>query len=615
MIPVVFDGCFGWFHRGHGTRGVVLCAAFGHENMIAHRGWRQLAEDLASEGFHVVRYDYPSTGATEGSEDDPDLLERWQDSVVAAVGLLQSISQTREVILIGLRLGATLALRASSGLDQVKGIACLYPVLSGRTYIRELRLRASGWREANLVTSRRDSSLDLHVLGDRLTPATVNCLMKIDFRNLSPRSKHVLFMSPGSGSGSTSTMVIDHLRSQDCNMTLQDFPDGEEFLEDSISSKIPYESFKMLVSWCDHLLPVRSCGSVADTSRGSFSALDPPVLHLDGISEQAVSFGLSCRLFGILCSPASGIVATTRPVIMLNTGFGRHTGDGRMFTTLARRLASAGIPSLRMDLANFGDSHMIRDSDPNPYADGTASDVKAAVDFLERSGYREPALVGVCSGAFTAFHATVREPRIRGLFMVNIQTFIWKTGLSLKVQNRRQGRPLSFYLRAATRPDSWRRARHGQVALGSIVMTLCQRPLMAMRHRLLILLERLTGWETSAGQVLRWFRDLDARGVRVSLLYSQGDPGLAELALQLGRNAARLSRSGNIQCGVLGDADHALLDHDAKSRFMEMVLDFVNRPRVPDAGSGAGVHSPVPRFDPAVPAQSDEHGRASHPAG
>ena len=48
MIPVVFDGCFGWLHPAAGNRGVVLCAPHGYEELCVHRQWAALAERLAA---------------------------------------------------------------------------------------------------------------------------------------------------------------------------------------------------------------------------------------------------------------------------------------------------------------------------------------------------------------------------------------------------------------------------------------------------------------------------------------------------------------------------------------------------------------------------------------
>ena len=71
MIPVVFDGCFGWLHPAAGNRGVVLCAPHGYEELCVHRQWASLAERLAAAGLPTLRFDYRGTGNSVGDDEEP----------------------------------------------------------------------------------------------------------------------------------------------------------------------------------------------------------------------------------------------------------------------------------------------------------------------------------------------------------------------------------------------------------------------------------------------------------------------------------------------------------------------------------------------------------------
>ena len=590
MIPVTFSGCFGWWHQGHGNVGVVMCAALGHENMIAHRGWRQLAEDLSFQGLHVLRFDYPGTGDSAGDESDQDHLQVWRDSVVDAAAYLRSIAGVEEVILVGLRIGATLAVLANQDMEHVAGVVCLAPVLTGKGYVRELRLLANAWREANVHTRSEGVARHLDVLGSRLADDTVKALLKVDLRHLSVAPRRLLIMGPGNAV--VAGDVERHLRQLGCQVDNEEFPDLGDYLEDFISSRTPDVTFSRVITWCKRLV---SSPHVIDfersrqvLARGQAVAM---IAATPGFQETPVSFGIQDGLFGILCSPTDRDISGQSPVIMLNTGFGRHVGDGRMFTTLARRLAASGVTSLRMDLAGFGDSRAIKDGDGNPYGPNTASDVVAAIDLLDGLGYANPRILGVCSGAFSAFQTAIREDRVRGLVLVNIQKFAWEGNISLKVKNRQQRRPLGFYLQAVTDRRAWRRLRRGEVAVGAIALALSRRIFQVVHNRLLSSLERLTGWQTSTGQVSRWFQELNARQVRVDMFYTEDDPGLAELALQLGRNGSRLRRLKHGRLHVLDGADHALLDHTARHHFIEEAVkllrpgdaDMADRPTRPAA--------------------------------
>jgi pimeloyl-ACP methyl ester carboxylesterase len=102
----------GWLHRpplnnGGSSRRVVIVPGFGYEELTSGWGLRNLAEELADAGHTVLRYDHPGTGDSSG--DDPTVAS-WLQGVHHAVSALNF----PDVTLIGVRLGATLALAAAS---------------------------------------------------------------------------------------------------------------------------------------------------------------------------------------------------------------------------------------------------------------------------------------------------------------------------------------------------------------------------------------------------------------------------------------------------------------------------------------------------------------------
>ena len=572
MISTTFNGCFGWIYPGRGSTGIVLCAAFGHENMIAHHGWRKLAEMLASRGYHVLRFDYLSTGDSIGTEDDPCQVDRWKESVVSAARHLISTSGSQHVILIGLRLGATLALLASKDIPEVDGVACLAPILIGKTYIRELRLRANAWREANLHISNYVKTEYLDVLGERLSEDTLHDLSKINLGIFQSSLKELLIVSPKEEPATS--IFAENLRSQGCRVVVEDFCGYADYLEDSIASVVPHKAFEKVGNWCSKITAPYKNHIYQDQIITRDVTLNVNV-EKGVFVERGVDVDRSGNIFGILCLPHQAH-NDDRVVIMLNTGFGRHTGDGRIFTMLARRLAQLGIASLRLDLGGFGDSK-IRDHQVNPYSASPSADVGAALTFLQNSGYGKATLVGVCSGAFNAFHAALDDNRVHGLIMVNTQHFVWKSGSSLKVENRRQRRPINFYIRAMGQLQVWRRLIQGQVAIMSILFALFKRPWTSVISKSMLFIENATGIETSIGQVNRWFAYLAARGVKVELLYSACDPGLEKLSFHSGKKGRTFRKLKEVNVSVIKNADHALFDYSARCHVVDKVIYFMER--------------------------------------
>jgi exosortase A-associated hydrolase 2 len=125
--------------------GIVVCAPLGREYTKAHRALRQLALRLARLGFHVLRFDYRGCGDSSGEPVDVDLARWAQDVGVAADELLDRTGLVK-VGLVGLRLGATLALLSARQRRDVEALVLWEPVLDGRRHLEELRASTAKWQ-------------------------------------------------------------------------------------------------------------------------------------------------------------------------------------------------------------------------------------------------------------------------------------------------------------------------------------------------------------------------------------------------------------------------------------------------------------------------------------
>jgi hypothetical protein len=116
------------------------------------------------------------------------------------------------------------------------------------------------------------------------------------------------------------------------------------------------------------------------------------------------------------------------------------------------------VPTLRLDVEGVGDAG----GEWTPYADtadlyrrGLEDQVMAAIDDLvERGVARRFAVVGLCSGAFWAFHALRRHDRISAGLLLNLFLFYWNADRSEMQKLPRPGRLLS--------PSLWWRVIRGR---------------------------------------------------------------------------------------------------------------------------------------------------------
>lgn len=116
----------------------------------------------------------------------------------------------------------------------------------------------------------------------------------------------------------------------------------------------------------------------------------------------------------------SGIVTEARGrrgFVLISAGLLPKFGPYRLYAQLARRLAAAGITTLRFDLSGIGDSgHEHR----TPLEVRTGLEIGAAVDHL-MSAYRLDSVVvgGLCSGAEDAFRYAEHDPRVTGAVLID----------------------------------------------------------------------------------------------------------------------------------------------------------------------------------------------------
>ncbi len=118
--------------------GVVLCYPMGHEYMSTYPAFKELARGLVQSGFHVLRFDYFGTGDSPGGSDAGDLL-LWENDIEAAIDELKDTAGIQRVCLMGLRLGATLALQVSAHRSDVEHLVLWEPITNGRAYVAELK--------------------------------------------------------------------------------------------------------------------------------------------------------------------------------------------------------------------------------------------------------------------------------------------------------------------------------------------------------------------------------------------------------------------------------------------------------------------------------------------
>lgn len=137
--------------------------------------------------------------------------------------------------------------------------------------------------------------------------------------------------------------------------------------------------------------------------------------------EEAVRFGPTHDLAGIVATTAEADRASVG-CLLFNAGVIHRVGPHRINVKLARALAAAGIPSLRMDLCGLGDSASSR---VNLGVQAQAvRDLQEGITALKTFARVERVLVvGICSGAVSAYDLALADDRVHGILMFDGFTF------------------------------------------------------------------------------------------------------------------------------------------------------------------------------------------------
>ena len=186
--------------------GVVIAAPYGMEYEKTHRALRQLALQLAGAGFHVLRFDYRGCGDSAGEPTALDLAD-WVSDLEMAVEELEDRAGVARVAVVGLRLGATLALLAAARRRDVEALVLWEPILDGPAYMGELSDLAASWSHEggfDPPPQRDETMLDVlgFPIGERLRRSLES--LSFSFRRRPARRALLLLEAPRRDAGELS---------------------------------------------------------------------------------------------------------------------------------------------------------------------------------------------------------------------------------------------------------------------------------------------------------------------------------------------------------------------------------------------------------------------------
>lgn len=530
---------------------ILLLPPLGYEDTSAYRPLRSLATTLAEHGHLVLRLDWPGLGDALGSVRDDDLFDRR----VAAVRLASRSLRERgfaEVAALAVRGGGLLAL-AAGGLDS---LALWGTPATGKAWLREERAFHKLAARAFAAPPADAEPLPAGAVeagGFYHSPGFVRAMeglvaaegVRAPLRRLRFHGREGAPVPPELAEACVREGVA---------LETSQTPGLTELLEDPYRSTLLPAVRDELVRWFD----AGPTGVVSPTGR---AGADQALLPGGALERPWFGAGGAGELTGVVCEPAGGARPGAAWTIFYNAGGVRRSGPNRLWTEVARALAAAGQPSLRLDVRSVGDSDgatLPHDDLEEMYSEESVEDALTAWSAAE--GWRAGSIdvVGLCSGAFLGAQVASRR-KVRRAVLFNGLAFVWNDEARANGMTSQIGRSL-FDLRR------WRRLLTGRIDARALAHAIVSKG----RLRLQEARERRAG-RPPPDDVARIFRQIRANGTEVHLVSSAGDPSLEYLHAHVPEDERPLTT-------VLPGVDHTVRPVWAHARVLGLIRSAAGSP-------------------------------------
>lgn len=554
---------FGWLHRSSDPpqHAIVLCSAFGREELSSHASLRKLANRLAGAGSTVLRFDYLGTGDSAGGELSGNQLVTWKDSVIFAVEELKRLTGLERVVLIGLRLGAMLAWLAALERVDVTAVGLILPVLHGRNHVRELRVLHGSTQSQSC-----NSASGLESGGFMLSSATIAALGEVDLRIPARAAADRVLVVDRDDMPTMTRGWRECLHRPGVEIEIHELFGATELLLDPHHSIEPEGMWEAVVTWVARLEPQHMSG---DTDSDFNDAA-----RISEVLEQAIDLPVLGTTLAAVVSRPDSQAATGTVVLLLNAGATRRIGPSRVYVDVARASAALGHVAVRVDLSGLGDSDEIAGAKANVVYSPTAVDevLEIVRQVSAWPGVARCVVVGLCSGAYHGFKAAVRGADVARVVAINPLTFFWSDDLAddQLLRPHQVRADITRYRSSMISMESWRKLVRGNVDMGRllrVLMTATRRTATRSVHGIARSL-RIPLREDLA----RELSEVTGRGVPITFVFASNEPGLGLLLEQGGTAVSRLQRKSMIEIQTIEGGDHVFTLRRPRQRLVDFLL-------------------------------------------
>lgn len=566
MSPIALRDGFGLLHQGDGPArcGVVLCSPWGVHELSARKVLFRLATRLAAAGMPTLRFDYP--GTADAADRPVDSFGSWVDMAGDAAGRLRTVLGLEKVVFAGIGIGATIALLASAGLAEVEALVLAAPVISGRRYLREIALGAPVVEEGlGLGADQRPAGVSIG--GIVMPPAVADELKSVDLAKMDPGApKPVLLVERPSQLQDTG--LADQLVGHGWTVDRTVFDGYDAAMDNPTIAVMPDTVIGAIETWIDATVPASAARPL------KMPRTVPLLLEATYGTDEPLTFGQG--LFGVLTRPKTRTAASM--VVFLNSGYDHHAGWAYQSARMAGAFAAGGIPSLRFDMANIGDSAARPGvAEQVLYGDGQQADIAAAIEMLAARGETSIVLVGRCSGAFAAFHAAARDTRITATIAINPLRLIWDADEDVDVAIRVGPRSMADYRQRALSGKIFKRLLAGDVDVLGVAKGLGIQLVRRIVRSVAPIMGEFSKTTRLRRQCHAKMQAICRHGATIHFVCSERDASLEQIAFYFGGDYRQLKDFLGAELTIVPDADHNMTPQAAHDTVAELIRDTVLR--------------------------------------
>lgn len=227
------------------AKAILICHATGHEYERTHRTLRQLALQLARSGHHVLRFDYRGTGDSAGKYAHSGPAE-WRQDVTTAIEECERISGHRQICVIGLRLGATLAAQVAAVRQDVESLVLYAPVADGKSLLGEWEHAQAEYEHKHGRTTRHGMSDE--VLGFALSDTFRAELTALALPEPNPALRRVLILAEQAAEKGARQMA-QALASRGASVSIEPVDAPAIWRREPFEAIVPFKLLRRIVAW------------------------------------------------------------------------------------------------------------------------------------------------------------------------------------------------------------------------------------------------------------------------------------------------------------------------------------------------------------------------------